>query len=507
MLLKKFIVLLPLFYLILIKPAQAQNRMISGIFPDVSITDVEGNNHRIYDQLEKGKAVIIDVFATWCGPCWEYHESNELQTAFELYGPDGSDELAIYFVEGDLNTDEYSLQGIGANTLGDFIECSPFPLFDDHVFPFEMGIHNFPTLLFICPNKEMIEIGQLSTLQIEALLQSGCPTQEIYNNVDLLYFSSNLEPSCGNVNYIPAVLVQNNGVNTVSHLSLQLKKNGSVVVDSVGFDLFLGRYETIELPFSIENISRSSSFEASVLTVNQTVDSEGSKDTLIAEKPFLNSTSDKIKIEIVTDNFGYEVLWHLEDELGNIIASGGNELVEAGAQHDLYDLLQSGYYYASNTLIEESVYLGNEGCYTFVIYDDWGDGLCCNHGEGSFRILDKYGEVIVENELFLADHQTTFSFQTSVSSASEYVTQPRFTVFPNPCTNYLNIEFPEKSMVNSRTFSIINSLGTTVRSFNLDNDAGSNLQVNLEGLANGTYYLSESTTNKDSSIPFVIFNP
>ena len=36
-----------------------------------------------------------------------------------------------------------------------------------------------------------------------------------------------------------------------------------------------------------------------------------------------------------------------------------------------------------------------DGCYILRVYDSWGDGMCCEYGEGSWSILGPQDEVIV----------------------------------------------------------------------------------------------------------------
>ena len=93
-----------------------------SIAPDFTATDINGDEHNLYSLLDQGKKVIIDFSATWCPPCWGYHETGALEDIWETYGPDGTDEVYVFFIEGDDDTNMDDLEGNTSGTMGNWID-------------------------------------------------------------------------------------------------------------------------------------------------------------------------------------------------------------------------------------------------------------------------------------------------------------------------------------------------------------------------------------------------
>ena len=84
----------------------------------------------------------------------------------------------------------------------------------------------------------------------------------------------------------------------------------------------------------------------------------------------------EISFELILDDYGSETSWYLVSEYGEELAEGGP--------------YQDG---TSGELIAEDFCL-EDGCYYFEVADDYGDGICCYYGEGSFSILDSDGNTV-----------------------------------------------------------------------------------------------------------------
>ena len=85
-----------------------------------------------------------------------------------------------------------------------------------------------------------------------------------------------------------------------------------------------------------------------------------------------------INIDITTDGYGSETTWDIKAEDGTVIASGGP--------------------YASNMTFNETASVGATQCFTFSLYDSYGDGMCCTNGVGSVLVQDGSGHIIFEGD-------------------------------------------------------------------------------------------------------------
>jgi hypothetical protein len=79
-----------------------------------------------------------------------------------------------------------------------------------------------------------------------------------------------------------------------------------------------------------------------------------------------------LTLTITFDNYPEETSWEILDG-ATVVASGGTY----GSEPD-----------GSTKVINVTV---ADGCYDFVIYDSYGDGICCSYGSGSYNLSDSGG--------------------------------------------------------------------------------------------------------------------
>ena len=158
-------------------------------FPDITVTDINGNSHRIYDYLAQGKTVILDVFATWCGPCWNYHQLHILNDIYNTLGPNGTNEAMVMAIESDLTTNLnciFGSAGCNNTTWGDWTTGIDYPIVSlvDPATATSLQISFYPTLYTICPDGKVFESGQISYNQYADWVQKSCPFSASVVNVN-----------------------------------------------------------------------------------------------------------------------------------------------------------------------------------------------------------------------------------------------------------------------------------------------------------------------------------
>jgi thiol-disulfide isomerase/thioredoxin len=85
--------------------ANAVYTTIGADLKDIQLPDANGNVISVADLCKSGKWVLVDFWATWCGPC--RGEIPHLVAAYEKFAPKG---LEIYGVSFDRNGDEKKWQ-------------------------------------------------------------------------------------------------------------------------------------------------------------------------------------------------------------------------------------------------------------------------------------------------------------------------------------------------------------------------------------------------------------
>ena len=299
-----------------------------SIGPDFTEMDINGDTISLYtDFLDQGKPVIMDISATWCGPCWNFHNTHTLKDIYMNYGNAGSEEIGVLFVEGDGSTGMAELQGTGGSTQGDWITGTPYPIIDNDGIANNYQIAYYPTIYGVCPDRTVYELGQISSSNMIQALITNCSSITSFNgSLDNAGINSGADEICSGDDVIPTATIHNYGTNTITSATIELFELGNTIaIETQNWtgNLTPGSDATIQFS-TISSVTNTSNYQFTVSNPNGNTDNyplynSASYDVIIVPSTTANSAI----FSITTDNYPEETTWDIRDGSGNIIASGG----------------------------------------------------------------------------------------------------------------------------------------------------------------------------------------
>lgn len=213
-------------------------------------------------------------------------------------------------------------------------------------------------------------------------------------------------------------------------------------------------------------------------------------DALFAEggaREGLGSTSEptpeecfNVRLALRFDNAPEDISWTIADEDGDVVLSGDNY----------------GSDVSNSWLRVDSCLVA--GCYTFEINDSAGDGICCDDGNGRYRITEReedgsfirrlarsggrFGSSQTRNFCLEADESAEARFNGS--AARGIGESDIFEVYPNPTADFIIINLPSIEA----TIKVMSMSGTEVSKATIEGN-----MIDVSSLSKGMYLLSVST--------------
>lgn len=261
--------------------------------------------------------------------------------------------------------------------------------------PDEIYTHTFTDLV------DMSEVGDYQFKFFTNINEDEVPLNDTINRVisKLPYWDAGISrieglssTTCDQV--IPIeIRLSNYGQEDLTSATIQIDLNGDDF-ETINWTGNLDPGESELIPLNISNLQD----EENIIVISSS-EPNGENDQIPENDAFETSfefllNSKTVNFELLTDNYPAETSWVLEDESGNTI-------------------YESPTYSAQQTLYTEDWCLAPGVCYSFTIFDTFGDGISYQGVSGYYTITDSEGEELaniidvsfgsVENNSFCTD--------------------------------------------------------------------------------------------------------
>lgn len=270
---------------------------------------------------------------------------------------------------------------------------------------------------------------------------------------------------CNSDSIVPRATLKNNGQAVITYANINYFIDGAIVgtvpwygalqpVQTVNVDL-----PAIHAPSGVHLLT------VSVSNPNTAVDGNPLNDDDSLQF-MVNSPGIQANVQLDLDRFGTETRWKITTPDNFSVYTGGP-----------YTNSPNGY------TVNEPVCLAHT-CYTFTVTDAIGDGMCCDYGNGDFRIIDAASDTLLEGN-------GSFTFSVSNEFCVNWVgidelQGNEMRVFPNPGTGLFTVMLPPAMA--QRTLRVLDAVGRVAWTGSID--AGQQRkEVNLGHLTDGCYLL------------------
>jgi thiol-disulfide isomerase/thioredoxin len=228
--------------------------------------DINNTTYDLLAMCNQGKHVIIDLSATWCSPCFSYHQSKVLDHYHDKFGPNGTqnNDAMVFLYEVDMATTMADLNGTTAASQGDWVTGTTHPICNESstnslVLKFVQPgqSYSIPAVFVVCSDKKLYKVSTsiITDANLRSFIASKCPlaplsADEVYD----INFSYSLSPN-------PSMDATEIGINleNVEAVKYQVRNMmGQVVAEQTSREMAAGKHslrvETSELAAGLYTI-------------------------------------------------------------------------------------------------------------------------------------------------------------------------------------------------------------------------------------------------------------
>ena len=325
----------------------------------------------------------------------------------------------------------------------------------------------------------MMAVLQNSPRRASLTTSNGCTPGITYNNDGLLRINPVQVAACS-TNYTLSFALVNAGTNALTSAAINYTINN--IAYTYQWTGNLAHLEETAITIPVTNESAGSySLNAHIATANGVTDEtplNDSRSLTYTINDVITVATTSVKITIQADDWGDEITWDLKDGSGTIIAEGGP--------------------YDDNELVEQTIAVIPDECYSFTIHDEYSDGICCEEGQGFYNLKSDNNTIIGQGGDYDAGETVMFKASAITNGITDY-TFKGARLYPNPATASINLDIPQNIAI-PEGYTIYNSLGQLIDSGKISTNKQA---ISVSGYANGVYFIKLNGAGLSQTLQFV----
>lgn len=347
---------------------------------------------------------------------------------------------------------------VSTTTTGTFVDETYTYTLPENINDVELDIGNLEVIAFVAEsNQEIISAAGAHPTYIN-----------IANTNDAALLAVNTPASVCGAEVEPVVEIINNGSANLVSVEFEYSVNGgSTATHTWTGNLASFQRAEFALPAVTYTAQATNTLNITTTSINDGTDEDASDNSGSTTFAVATTTSANISLEIKPDDYGSETTWEITNSAGTVLHSGGP------------------YTNGNTTVINESFNLSTADCYTFTIFDEYGDGMDSGYGVGYWKLYDNEN-LFAQGGEFAASDEAPFESDGTTGIISFNNNTP--IIYPNPTTGNIFIENAENA-----TVAIYDILGNQI--IRTENNQ-TRFNYDLSKYAVGTYYVKVSKDNK-----------
>lgn len=340
------------------------------------------------------------------------------------------------------------------------------------------------------PNGVDVNLDDVNFVAFVSEKYQGTPTRPVlnvktlkkvqgtYGNIAPVFIDAKQtsKMSCSSDNSFFAKVL-NVGATTLESFKIDIKLDGEKV-DEYIWEGSLEQYESASIDFNIDVAVGNHELTLDIVEANeQAVNESVTIDAVSKSWTTVETEQDEmtLTIDVTQDKYGTQITWEIVDSDMNVIAEGGPYENLAGS--------------SSTKLHRVNVDVPSDECLRFIIRDSQGNGICCNYGDGSYKIKGNNTVLVDGDGAFGAEASHDLSIVKTIG-VDEHNSNESYQIFPNPTKNVINIEGNDMAQI-----IIYNSLGQIMKSVECDAEK---VTVDVNNFDEGIYFVN--IINKDGVV-------